>query len=181
MANRARDINYYYPKAENTGYDLVLSNKRFSVLNQLKFESILDVGSGCCNLHEWLQQNNNNALYHAVDIRTDALALCNCQTFTQIPDNRYDLVCLYGTITYNINENPQENKKTLIDLLKRSKEVAYKYIVFTVIKKENLKGLSLLQLVSYTKNEIQNIASTLGSYIIDETTHPDEYIIICEV
>jgi hypothetical protein len=181
MANRARDINYYYPKAENTGYDLVLSNKRFSVLNQLKFKSILDVGSGCCNLHEWLQQNNNNALYHAVDIRTDALKLCKCQTYTQIPDNRYDLVCLYGTITYNINENAQENKKTLIDLLKRSKEVTNKYILFTVIKQENIKGLSLLQLVSYTKNEIKEIASSVGSCIIDETTHPDEYIVICEI
>jgi hypothetical protein len=181
MANRARDINYYYPKAENTGYDLVLSNKRFSVLNQLKFKSILDVGSGCCNLHKWLKYNNYDVIYHAVDIRTDALALCNCQTFTEIPNNKYDIVCLYGTVTYNINENIQDNKEILKKLLEQSKKVTNKYILFTVIKQENIKGLSLLQLVSYTKNEIKEIASSVGSCIIDETTHPDEYIVICEI
>jgi hypothetical protein len=181
MANRTRSITYFYPKAQSTGYDTELTDKRFSILNKIQFKSILDVGSGCCNLHKWLKHNNYDVVYHAVDIRSDALQLCDCPTFTEIPNIKYDVVCLYGTVTYNINENAQQNKQILSDLLESSKKVANKYIVFTVIKRENITGLSLLQLVSYTKNEIQNIASTLGSFTIDETTHPDEYIIVCEI
>jgi len=181
MADRTRGITYFYPKAESTGYDEGLSNARFSILKRIQFNSILDVGSGCCNLHKWLKQNNYDVVYHAVDIRTDALELCECPTFTEIPNNKYDVVCLYGTVTYNINENAEENKRILLNLLETSKKVANKYIVFTVIKRENVKGLSLLQLVSYTKNEIEKIASELGSCIINETTHTDEYIVICEI
>ena len=179
MAQRTRDINYFYPTAESTGYSSELTEKRFSILRKLSFKSVLDVGSGKCNLHAWLKFNDLQVKYDAVDIREDALALCDCDTFTKIPSRRkYDLVCLFGTITYNINENKEENQKLLLDLLDQSFKSSKKYIVFSVIKKEVIKGLSTIQLVSFTKEEIEQIASKYGKFIIDDTTDPEEYIVI---
>lgn len=182
MAKQTRDINYFYPNSDTTGYSNILSNKRFSVLKQLDFKSILDVGSGCCNLHKWLILNNIDCVYEATDIRMDALSLCNCKIHTEIPlDGKYDLVCLFGTVTYNINENKQENKNILKQLLDKSYQVSNNNIVVTIIKEESLSGLGKLQLVGYTKAEAKKLADAYGSFILDEDSDPNEYILIINV
>lgn len=181
MADRTRDINYFYPTAESTGYSPELTEKRFSVLRQLSFESVLDVGSGKCNLHDWLKNNDIDVKYDAVDIREDALALCNCQTYTTIPNKTYDLVCLFGTVTFNIDENKQKNKNILLSLLQQSSSVATKYLVVTVMKQEILKGLASINMIGYTKEEIQSIGKQFGSYKILDDVDPSEYILICEI
>ena len=63
MAHRTRDINYFYPTAESTGYSSELTEKRFSILRKLSFKSVLDVGSGKCNLHAWLKFNDLQVKY----------------------------------------------------------------------------------------------------------------------
>jgi len=179
MADRTRGITYFYPKAESTGYSPELTEKRFSVLRQLNFKSVLDIGSGMCNLHKWLKQNDYNVKYDAVDIREDALALCDCDTFTEVPKRRkYDLVCLFGTVTYNIDEDKEGNRQLLKDLLEVAGKSSKKYIVFTVIKREVIQGLSALRLVSYTRKEVEALASSLGKYVVIDDVDPDEYIVV---
>ena len=177
MAHRTRDITYFYPKPWDTGYGSEVTEKRFSVLRQLDFSSVLDVGSGRCNLHQWLKDNGYEVKYDAVDIREDALLMCQCETFTEIPDREYDLVCLFGTVTFNIGEDSRANAHTLTRLLARAREVSTKHILFTVMKRENLKGLAAFQLVGFTREETEGMAGALGSFVIDDTTDPDEYIV----
>lgn len=182
MANRTRDIKYFYPKPESTGYSEELSDKRFSVLKNLKFKSILDVGSGCCNLNKWLFKNRIECKYDAVDIREDALALCDCDKYLKIPKRKkYDTVCLFGTVTYNIDQDIAKNKNILDNLLDEAFISARKYMVFSVLKDEKLFGLSKLQLVGYEKREIESIASRYGNFKIDEAKDENEYIAIIEV
>jgi hypothetical protein len=182
MANRTRDITYFYPTPESTGYPPNLADARFSILSDLSFKSVLDVGSGPCALHDWLKAHDYNGKYEAVDIRADSLALCDCPTYSEIPARKkYDLICLFGTVTYNIGENHQLNKNILLDLLTKAKAKAKKYIVFTVIKAETLKGLSALQLVGYSRNEVEDLASSLGSFTVIDDVDPDEYMVVVTV
>ena len=113
----SRDINYFYPTPESTGYNDEQYQRRFGILSPLEFSSVLDVGSGSCNLLKWLEQNKPEVAYEAMDIREDALALCPCKTHTKLPKKKFDLVCLYGTVTYNIGEDKAKNKQLFITRL----------------------------------------------------------------
>lgn len=182
MADRTRDINYFYPKPESTGYFEALTQARFSVLKDLEFKSVLDVGSGCCRLLSWLRDSEFTGKYEAVDIREDALALCDCKTHTSIPKrNKYDLVVLFGTVTYNIGENHKANKEVLSQLLAQAAKSAKKHIVFTVIREDRLQGLSKLQMVGYSREEVEDLASALGTFKIIENVDPDEYVVVVDL
>ena len=179
----SRGINYFYPTAESTGYSDEQYQRRFGILTSLEFSSVLDVGSGPCNLAKWLDKNKPGVAYEAVDIRDDALALCSCTTHKRIPNKKFDLVCLYGTVTYNIDDDKAKNKQLLFDLLQACKNIVKKWIVFTVIKEEGLIGLPKLQLVGYTRSQVEQLVSSVGLTI--ETVHAQvdlgEYIVVCDV
>ena len=176
----SRGINYFYPTAES-GYSDEQYQRRFGILTSLEFSSVLDVGSGPCNLAKWLDKNKPGVAYEAVDIRDDALALCSCTTHKRIPNKKFDLVCLYGTVTYNIDSDKAHNKKLLFDLLQACKKNAKKWLVFTVMKEEGLIGLRKLQLVGYTRSQVEQLVSSVGLTI--ETVHSQvdlgEYIVVC--
>ena len=180
---RSRDITYFYSSPNSTGYNDEQYKRRFGILTSLEFSSVLDVGSGRCNLLKWLQQNKPAATYEAMDIREDALALCPCKTHTKLPNQKFDLVCLYGTVTYNIDEDKERNKQTLLDLLRGCKEIAQKHLVFTVMKEEGLTGLAKSQLVGYTRSQVQDLADAVGLTI--ETTYGmvdlAEHVVVCRV
>jgi hypothetical protein len=182
MAN-SRGINYFYPTAESTGYNDWQYGNRFGILNALDFSSVLDVGSGPCNLAKWLDKNKLGVAYEAVDIRDDALALCSCTTHKRIPNKNFDLVCLYGTVAYNIDNDKAHNKKLLFDLLTDCKKIAKKWLVFTVMKEEGLMGLQKLRLVGYTRSQVEQLVFSIGLTI--ETVHSQvdlgEYIVVCNV
>ena len=177
----SRDINYYYPTAESTGYNDEQYKRRFGILSPLEFSSVLDVGSGSCNLLKWLEQNKPEVAYEAMDIREDALALCPCKTHTKLPKKKFDLVCLYGTVTYNIGEDKAKNKQLLFDLLTNCKKIAKKWLVFTVMKEEGLMGLAKLQFVGYTRAELDELLSSVGLVATTVHTQVDlgEYIVVC--
>ena len=179
----SRGINYFYPTAESTGYSDEQYQRRFGILTSLEFSSVLDVGSGPCNLAKWLDKNKPGVAYEAVDIREDALKLCSCKTHTRLPNQKFDLVCLYGTVTYNIDSDKAHNKKLLFDLLQACKKNAKKWLVFTVMKEEGLIGLPKLQLVGYTRSQVEQLVSSVGLTI--ETVHSQvdlgEYIVVCDV
>jgi SAM-dependent methyltransferase len=132
MAN-SRGIKYFYPNPEFTGYNDNQYNNRFGILTSLEFSSVLDVGSGSCNLLKWLEVNKAGITYEAMDIREEALALCQCKTHTKLPKKKFDLVCLYGTITYNIDEDKVKNKQLLFDLLMNCKKISKKWLIFITI------------------------------------------------
>ena len=177
----SRGINYFYPTADSTGYNDWQYQNRFGILNALEFSSVLDVGSGPCNLAKWLDKNKPGVAYEAVDIRDDALALCSCTTHKRIPNKKFDLVCLYGTVTYNIDSDKAHNKKLLFDLLQACKKNAKKWLVFTVMKEEGLIGFRKLHLVGYTRSQVEQLVSSVGLTI--ETVHSQvdlgEYIVVC--
>ena len=176
----SRDINYFYPTPESTGYDDQKYQQRFGILTPLEFSSVLDVGSGPCNLLKWLKKNKPEVAYEAMDIREDALALCPCKTHTKLPEEKFDLVCLYGTITYNIGEDKAKNKQLLFDLLLDCKKIAKKWLIFTVIKEERLMGLAKLQFAGYTRAELDELLSSVG--LVANTIHTQvdlgEYVVI---
>jgi len=156
-----------YPSGIFNGYGIDYAKKRFAVLKEIPhFNSILDVGSGPCFLKQWIEENfTHNIEYEAVDIRQDALDLCDCPKYNTIPSNKtYDLACLFGTVTYNIDFETNKNKQLLKDLLIQSKTVS-KQILFTVFKDDQLNTISekrKSQFVFYTKNEIKEMLDELG-------------------
>ena len=182
MAN-SRGIKYFYPNPESTGYNDNQYKNRFGILTQLEFSSVLDVGSGSCNLLKWLEVNKVGVTYEAMDIREEALALCQCKTHTKLPKKKFDLVCLYGTITYNIDEDKAKNKQLLFDLLVNCKKISKKWLIFTTMKEEALIGLSKLQLVGYTREQLEELISSVGLTI--DTVHNqidfEEYIVVCKI
>lgn len=150
---------------------------RFSVLRGLSVESILDVGSGPCSLLKWLKCEGYTGEYEAVDIRKDALKLCSCVTYTSIPQKTYDLVCLFGTKGFNVGEDKEVNKQEFELLLKQSDSIAQKYLVFSVIKKENDSN----RIVGYSVDEVLKICKTLESNIISIFSDSEltEHIFVC--
>ena len=175
----SRDLNYFYPTPESTGYNDQQYQQRFGILTPLEFASVLGVGSGPCNLLKWLEKNKPAVTYEAMDIREDALALCPCKTHTKLPKKKFDLVCLYGTITYNIDEDKAKNKQLLFNLLKNCKKLAKKWLVFTVMEDEGLIGLGKLQFVGYTRAELNQLLSSVGLVSTTVQVNHGEYIVVC--
>jgi hypothetical protein len=184
------DINSIYKTPRHNGYGKTCAYTRFSFLKNLSFQFVLDVGSGPCLLLDWLRENKFSALYEAVDIRSDALALCNCKTYNSIPeDQMYDLVCLFGTVTYNIDNDELKNKKILSELLKQSLKVCKKWIVFTVFKestKEKYKNsLPKNFFVYFSREEISEMLEGLGIYKFEilekDELDKQEYFVICQM
>lgn len=140
--------------------------KRFSVLDNLIFNTVLDVGSGPCLLQSKLQ----GKIYEAVDIREESLKYCNCKTYTTIPDSKYDLVCLFGTLT-----DKHTSKQNYFNLLCSCKDRCNKYLVFSIIH------LAQPTWLWYSKEELQEIINQLQfktySLVEDET----EIIVIGEI
>ena len=183
-------LSNIYRTPKFNGYGKACAYKRFSVLKTLSFHSVLDIGSGACLLQQWFQKNNINVDYEAVDIRSDALSLCNCPRYLNVPEHRkYDLVCLFGTVTYNIDNDDKKNKKILFDLLKKSTLISSKYILFTVFKEDISKKYknSIPQnlFVYFSIEEINNILRELGiiNFKIIENNELDdqEYFVICDL
>ena len=118
-----------------------------------------------------------------MDIREEALALCQCKTHTKLPKKKFDLVCLYGTITYNIDEDKAKNKQLLFDLLVNCKKISKKWLIFTTMKEEGLIGLSKLQLVGYTREQLEELVSSVELTIDTVHTQVDlnEYIVVCKI
>lgn len=179
---------YRHPKFNGYGKDLAY--KRFSILNDLKFESILDIGSGPCFLQNWLIENKINSEYEAVDIREECFKLCNCNTYKNIPSHRlYDMVCLFGTVTYNIDNDENKNKKILKDLLFKSKAVSNSFLLFTVFKESIRKKHVDINpknfFVYFHEDEIKNMLNSIGifNYQIIENDKLDEleYFVLCHI
>ena len=183
-------ISSIYRTPKFNGYGKTCAYNRFSFLKNIAFQSVLDVGSGPCFLLDWLMKNNFFVSYEAVDIRSDALALCNCKTYNSIPeDQMYDLVCLFGTVTYNIDNDELKNKKILSELLKQSLKVCKKWIVFTVFKestKEKYKNsLPKNFFVYFSREEISEMLEGLGIYKFEilekDELDNQEYFVLCDV
>ena len=118
-----------------------------------------------------------------MDIREDALALCPCNTHTKLPKKKFDLVCLYGTTSYNIGEDKAKNKQLLFDLLTNCKKIAKKWLIFSVMKEEGLMGLGKLQFAGYTRTELDELLSSVGLVANTINTQVDlgEYIVVCNI
>lgn len=184
------DFNSIYKTARYNGYGKSIAYKRFSFLKNLLFQSVLDVGSGPCLLLDWLRENKFSASYEAVDIRSDALDLCNCKTHISIPQEQmYDLVCLFGTVTFNVDHDELKNKKILGELLKESLKVCKKWLVFTVFKesiREKYKNSNPKNFfVYFSREEISEMLEGLGIYRFEilEKNELDtqEYFVICDL
>ena len=182
-------ISTIYRSARFNGYGRDCAHKRFSFLRGFSFGSVLDVGSGPCLLRGWLQENGITADYEAVDIRADALALCDCPTYQSIPQGKaFDLVCLFGTVTFNIGHDEGANKETLRDLLRQSIGVCRKWLVFTVFKegtREKYKNSVPRDFfVYFSREEIREMLEGLGIYrfgiVEDDRLDDQEYFVVCQ-
>ena len=179
-----KTIYQFYKKPDCNGYGVDLAEQRFEILKRYEFGSVLDVGSGPCYLQKWLEKNNIPTVYEAVDIRKDSLELCNCKTHLEIPDYKFDLVCLFGTIGYNVGFNEEKNKQILKSLLLSSKSIANKLIILSLFDSALFRSKNLL-LVTYTKTEIENLLNEceIKKYEIikDESLDPLEFFVVCEM
>lgn len=178
-----------YKDGLSNGYGKAAAEKRFSILDRFSFSSVLDVGSGPCLLHKWLNSKNIRVRYEAVDIRPEALDHCRCSKYAAIPTiGKYDLVCLFGTVTYNIDNDELKNKLILKQLLQSAKKVCGSLLVFTVFKEElkaELKNFQQNRFVYFSRIEIRNLLLSLGisSFEILEENQLDknEYFVICRL
>ena len=177
-----------YKKPYDNGYGESLAHQRFNILKLLNFKSVLDVGSGACFLYKWLMENNLKINYEAVDVRTDALELCKCQTYSEIPKNKkYDLVCLFGTVTYNFAYDNYKNKQIFLSLLRESIKISNNYLLFTVMKNEiNTEAtIKANRFLYYTKEDVINILADLNiskyQIVEDDNYDKEEYFVICNV
>ena len=177
-----------YPAGNSNGYGRILAEKRFSaILQDLKFTSVLDVGSGACFLKAWLQEVGISANYEAVDIRPEALALCGCTTYSAIPlTGAYDLICLFGTVTYNLDGDVLKNKQTLNTLLTEAKKVGTGHILFTVFKDSVAATLSpndANKFVYFSKEELTALVKRVGLTLVYlkeiPALDPNEYFVLC--
>lgn len=174
-------IESIYRTPRSNGYGKECAYRRFSFLKGLSFGSVLDVGSGPCLLRQWLLENGIHAQYEAVDIRPDALALCGCKTYESVPTDRmYDLVCLFGTVTFNIGQDEAHNKTVLLDLLRKSKAVCGSLLLFTVFKesiRDRYKNSACPDyFVYFSREEIDEIMAELRifKYTVIENPELDE-------
>lgn len=169
-----------YKSASDTGYSFDNYN-RFKSLQHIKFQTILDYGSGCCRLHEWLNKEKIECEYFAHDIRKESLELCNCITYDVLPlTDKYDVVCLFATYDH-VNSRPiDEWKKEYENTIRIAKAYSSKYLIFTGIKDTMTCHTDWGQ---FSKQELINIANkcSLSIIKIDEETEPTEYILICEI
>lgn len=111
MMNSRKSTSSNYKSGSDSGYSFDDFN-RFNSLIDLKFKSVLDVGSGPCMLLRWLESRNAKVSYEAMDIREEALAECNCTTYNSIPKNKkYNLVCLFGVSDYCNNDEVQKKEE----------------------------------------------------------------------
>jgi hypothetical protein len=152
---------------------------RFEVLADLSFKSILDVGSGPCQLLKWLLLKNKKTKYEAVDVRTDALEHCNCKTYTKLPARkRYDLVVLFGVAAYCTPETNAAVKKEFKSFLTVSARHARHKVVFTVLKAE----YQAPDLVTYSIEEVVDLAQLISTnYVIHKSIEPTEYIVVADI
>jgi hypothetical protein len=185
------DLRHFYTSSYNNGYGRETAYKRFGILENLKFSSVLDVGSGPCFLYNWLINKNFSVIYEAVDIREECFQHCYCKTYTSVPtENKYDLVCLFGTVTYNIDNNELQNKLQLKQLLFDCKKICNSILLFTVFNKE-LKEQRKQQpqipnaLVYFSKEEITSMLHELSIFnfeiIQNDKLDKLEYFVICRL
>lgn len=179
-----------YSAASTNGYGKPCAERRFSILQDYEFKSVLDVGSGPCLLHDWLKNKGIDVEYSAVDIRSDALALCKCPTYTAIPTGKqYDLVCLFGTVTYNIDCDVEKNKNILKTLLLQSKAVCASILLFTVFTQASKERFKNTQhedfFVHYSNEEIDALMSELGitdyKIINKQKLDMNECFVVCKI
>lgn len=187
MARPTRDLNFFYPTADSSGYDRTSDEARFGILRKiadLDSSTLIDIGSGPCRLLDWLRHNGYRTDYEAVDIREDSLRVCACapeRVYTRVPASPKDIVCMFATISMNIGSDQKGNRETLIRLLAEAKSLGPKHIVLSVIKKEEARGLNRIQLVCYDRQQIEELVHFLNpkTFSIDETSYPSEYAVLC--
>ena len=183
-----RDIGFYYPTAAYTGYGDEITSRRFSVLHgipDLGSKSLLDIGSGRCNLLAWLRANGYATHYEAVDIREEALRLCPCpptHTHTGVPAptgaRAHEVVCLFGTVTFNIGSDQDANRRLLMELLGQSLALHPCHIVFTCIRADRI---DTAQLIGYDRMALDELIRLLdpADFSIHEDLDPSEWIVRC--
>lgn len=168
----------WYKNSTSSGYspgDFL----RFEVLAALDFDSILDVGSGPCELLTWLAKQNRSVEYEAVDIRADALEHCKCKTHEKLPARKkYDLVVLFGVADYCTPQTLLEKKKEFEAFLLQASKRARNKIVFSVVKDEYKSP----RLVTYSLAEAAKLAELISTnYTVYESVEPTEYIVEVDI
>ena len=164
----------FYKSPADTGYSPDDFN-RFDILRGLEFGSVLDVGSGSCQLQKWLRSLEVELEYEAVDIREDALALCDCRTYTKIPARKkYDLVCLFGVGDYCRPSERAQKKAEFEELLLTAAKRARSLVVFSAVKPDR----KLANMPQHTFDEVKALAESIGpDYSIDGDLEPTEFLV----
>lgn len=187
MARPTRDLNFFYPTAEFSGYERRSDEARFGILRsiaELGSSTLIDIGSGPCRLFDWLRRNGYQTDYEAVDIREDSLRVCACapeRVHTRTPATQKDIVCLFTTVSANIGSDQKRNRDMLVSFIHEAKSFDPKYIVLSVIRKEGVSGSDLVQMVCYDRQQVEELVHFLNpkTFRIDETSYPSEYIVLC--
>lgn len=181
-------IHFFYTNASSNGYGKDGAFKRFETLKKVKdFHSLLDVGSGPCFLQEWLIKNIKHPVdYEAMDIRKDTLNLCGCTTYLEIPsDKKYDICCMFGTVTFNIDNDKDKNKTIFNNLINSCCKITDK-ILLTTFKEDAKPKIHISKqdrFVYFSKQEITDIlgSNNLKIILFEEPPHdPMEYHVVCE-
>lgn len=185
------DINLelYYSSDDSDDFSSSSSNARFSyVFDSINIEnkSVLDFGCGTGKLYEWLHNNNKkHKSYVGFDIRLNTLRYAQQKNahdsaiaaeFTnKFPTEKFDVIVLFGTVSYAFNEN--------IDICKKYYEKEIKKL-FTLLNNDGKLFLTLRKagkelskdhkkMITYTHEEITSISP---KFVIEDLFE-HEYIV----
>jgi len=170
-------MNIYRDPA-NDGYNN--STKRFELIQKVEFKTLFDFGSGPCSLHKWLLSKSIDCLYEAYDLRRDSLEqYCNCKKHFNIPNNKYDLVCLLGVSGLNTERNIQKTKELFVKTINQAVGLAKKYLLVNFSYQDKYPTY----IIRYEEEEINHLLNSVNLEIkyVDKDKEMKEHIYMCEL
>lgn len=164
------EMEKYYTSDVSNDFSQFSTEVRFShVFNSIELsnKAILDFGCGTGNLYGWLKSNNKPyGSYTGYDIRTRTLefakskyANSNAEFTTSYPDKKYDIVVLFGTISYAFDSNVDTcksfYKKELQRAISSLKDDGLLYVTLRKNGKEYSKDNKMM--ITYSLEDIKKL------------------------
>ena len=163
-------LEKYYSSDVSNDFSNFSTEVRFShVFNstELSNKDILDFGCGTGNLYGWLKSNNKSyGSYTGYDLRTKTIefaknkyANSDARFTTSYPNKQYDIVVLFGTISYAFDSNIDTcklfYKKELQRAIGSLKDGGLLYVTLRKDGKEYSKDNKMM--ITYSLEDIKNL------------------------
>lgn len=164
------EMEKYYTSDTSNDYSHFSTNKRFSyVFDSINIhkKDILDFGCGTGNLYGWLKTNNKHfGSYTGFDIRERTIEFAkrryensDALFTTSYPTSQYDIIVLFGTISYAFDSNVDVCKSFYRKELQRAivslRDNGLLYVTLRKANKEYSKDNKMM--ITYSHKDIESL------------------------